>query len=535
MNTTITPSLVAADMASMPPGTELMRNTTNHHMVELQKSHQVLVPTPSNDPADPLNWSLTWKLIVITNQALFVMCSILPALSIAPVTPIFIHEFQASPATVSLFLGVCVITLGYMNFILVPFSNIFGRRSTCLITGAIIVGSNIWQASAEGTSSFFGARILNGVGGAVNETVMIQVIADIFFLHERGKWMGVYFAAYFLGCFIGPMIAGTMAQSLGWRSFFWLCTGVSSLNLLGIVFLFPETKYHRPVTDGQDLQQQVTTLEDEKTHDIKVVQDESSSDFSIVLGKGRPRKSQWLPARKPYPGAVKFLVRNFVTPVYSLSFPIIFWAVIVMGASSNTLLVMNLTQSPVFGGPPYLFTPGSVGLVNLSFVVGGLIAMVTAGPLSDWVAKRMTIKNNDIREPEMRLWAMVPYFAAMVIGCLVIILGYAFAWPWQAIVIFGYTCVGLQVVALPTIAIAYAVDSYKPISGEILVMCTVFKNTFGFGMSYWTQYLTPTQSVIVLFVCNVAACLLGIPMYFFGKKLRIWTRNSKVHSMEAII
>jgi MFS family permease len=525
-----------ASEADMPPGTELMRNTTNHQTIEFPDSHQVLVPTPSDDLADPLNWRFPRKLSIIVVQAFYVLFSILPTLSIAPVTPIFLEDFHTDEATVSLFLGVAVITLGYMNFILVPFSNIFGRRATCLITAAIVVGGNIWLSLARGTGSFLGARVFNAIGAAANETVMVQVIADIFFLHERGQWMGVYFAAYFLGCFVGPIIAGNMAQALGWRSFFWLCTGISSLNFFSLLFLFPETKYHRKtsVYDSTDAQNSSTEA---KGQNLGIISAEipPSPNVMRALGNGRTENKQWKLIQNPYPNAVSSLLRDIVTPVYSLSFPIIAWTVFVVEASANTLLAMNLTQSPVFAAPPYHFTPGEVGFVNFAFVVGGLIGMITAGPLSDWVAKRLTVRNNDLREPEMRLWAMIPYFVAMVLGCIVIILGYHNQWPWQAIVVFGYTCIGLQVVALPTIAVAYEVDCYKPISGEILVICTVFKNTVGFSMAYWVQDLTPANAVLVLFATNAGACLLGIPIYIFGKSLRKFSRNSAVHSMEIVM
>lgn len=513
-----------ASEADMPPGTELMRNTANRRMPELSDSHQVLVPVPSDDLADPLNWSFSRKLTIVVVQAFYVLFSILPTLSIAPVTPIFLEEFHTDPATVSLFLGVAVITLGYMNFILVPFSNIFGRRATCLITAAVVVGGNIWLSLAKGTRSFLAARVFNAMGAAANETLMVQVITDIFFLHERGQWMGVYFAAYFLGCFIGPIIAGNMAQTLGWRSFFWLCTGVSALNFVSVFFLFPETKYCRALRTDDDIALGITS---EIEHSLSV--------NKVRLGNGRPGRRQWYLIQQPYPNALSSLLRDVFTPVYILTFPIIAWTVFLVEASANTLLVMNLTQSPVFAAPPYLFTPGNVGFVNFSFVIGGLIGMTTAGPLSDWVAKILTARNNGLREPEMRLWAMIPYVTAMVLGCIVIVLGYQHTWPWEAIVVFGYTCVGLQVVALPTIAVAYAVDSYKPISGEILVICTVFKNTFGFSMAYWVQDLTPANAVLVLFATNVGACLLSIPIYFFGKRLRRLSRNSKVHNMEIVM
>jgi hypothetical protein len=87
------------------------------------------------------------------------------------------------------------------------------------------------------------------------------------------------------------------------------------------------------------------------------------------------------------------------------------------------------------------------------------------------------------------------------------------------------------------VAAAYAVDSYRPTSREmeILVICTVFKNTFRFGMSFWVPELTPMQAIIVLFACNASACLCDIPIYCFGKRLRMYTQDSKVHGMEIVL
>ena len=425
-------------------------------------------------------------------------------------------------------------TLGYANFIIIPFSNIYGRRAACLVTAAILVGSNIWQALVKSTGSFFGARAMTGIGGAVNESIMVQVIADVFFLHERGMWMGVYFAAYNIGSLTGPIIAGNMAEYVGWRSFFWLCMGLSVFNFTCILVLFPETKFHRPSTKSFGDQPDVVATEETKFHGQGISTGMEMNEVrNVQVGTGKPERGQWRLIQSPIPGAISSLARDVITPVYILAFPIIFWAAATVGGAANTVLVMNLTQSTVFRAPPYNFSPGSVGFTNFAFVGGGLFGLVTAGPFSDWVAKRLTIRNNDVREPEMRLLAILPYVGIMILGCVVVGVGYQRQWPWQAIVVLGYTCIGIQTVSLPTIAVAYAVDCYKPISGEILVICTVFKNTFGFGQSWWVPDLQPMQSVMVLFACNAAACLCGIPIYIYGKQLRQITRNSRVHGMEA--
>jgi hypothetical protein len=39
------------------PGTEIMKDVGSHHFVKAGRSSDVLVPQPSDDPHDPLNWS----------------------------------------------------------------------------------------------------------------------------------------------------------------------------------------------------------------------------------------------------------------------------------------------------------------------------------------------------------------------------------------------------------------------------------------------------------------------------------------------
>lgn len=82
--------------------------------------------------------------------------------------------------------------LGYANLLIVPFSNVFGRRPTIIICGLICVAANIWQAEVKTYRSFIGARVISGLGAAANESIMPIVIADVMFLHQRGLWMGLY-------------------------------------------------------------------------------------------------------------------------------------------------------------------------------------------------------------------------------------------------------------------------------------------------------------------------------------------------------
>lgn len=108
-----------------------------------------------------------------------------------------------------------------------------------------------------------------------------------------------------------------------------------------------------------------------------------------------------------------------------------------MGFASNSLLVLNITQAQVFAAPPFLFSPDQIGLVNFAFVVGAAIALVTAGPFSDWVALRRARTNNGVLEAEFRLPALIPYVAINLVGMVITAVGYQRSWPWPAIVVAG--------------------------------------------------------------------------------------------------
>jgi len=69
-----------------------------------------------------------------------------------------------------------------------------------------------------------------------------------------------------------------------------------------------------------------------------------------------------------------------------------------------------------------------------------------------------------------------------------------------------------------------------------MVVATVVKNTCGFSMSYWLSplaaqegYITP---VMVEFALVVAPLICTVPLYFYGKKLRVMTKNSAMHRLE---
>ena len=224
-----------------------------------------------------------------------------------------------------------------------------------------------------------------------------------------------------------------------------------AVTFIGLIFLFPETKWHRVHPKELGAQKGSRSPSDEKVtaHGLEGSDTEKSSTVNAIqdsvfnelsesataerdpfLGKGGPSKKQfgiWTPA----PNAFRALLWDFWTPWRLFAFPIVEFAAFVVSWSASSFLTINLTQSQNFAAPPYNFSSQTVGFTNFALLIGALIGLATNGRLSDWIAARATKRNRGIREPEMRLPTLIPYVCIMLLGNFVVAFGYQQKWDWK--------------------------------------------------------------------------------------------------------
>lgn len=125
-------------------------------------------------------------------QFAYTFVAVEAALSIAPLFTLLAEEWDLSQTQLNLLSGGCILAQGYANLLIVPLSNIFGRRQTSLLLAVFILLTEVWEALATSNESFLASRVVNGLATAGSETIMMQVVNDMFFLHERGFWTGIY-------------------------------------------------------------------------------------------------------------------------------------------------------------------------------------------------------------------------------------------------------------------------------------------------------------------------------------------------------
>ena len=285
-----------------------------------------------------------------------------------------------------------------------------------------------------------------------------------------------------------------MAAHINWRIFFWLNTGLDAVVILLVIFLFPETKWHRK--HPREMIEATTSDTNEKdttTHEQleSVTTREAMSDLSPTktaerdpyLGKGTPSRKQFR-LFQPNSSPFQAILIDLWIPIKLHTFPIVELAAFMVSWSASCFLTLNLTQSQVFAASPYNLSSQSIGFFNFAVLVGALIGLSTNGYLSDWLSMKATRKNGGIREPEMRLPALIPYVLIMLLGNFIVAFGYQRQWPWQ-----------VSLPSTPCLDIQYLTDLYRQ-SSSLVIPALVSKSLLYLPSSQHTLSTPTSQSLV---------------------------------------
>ncbi len=124
-----------------------------------------------------------------------------------------------------------------------------GRRRVMIVSGSLLAATSALAALAPTMDVLIAARILQGVAGAGVLTAALGSIGHSFSTpHERTLATSVWGASVGAGIATGPLVGGALAQSLGWRSSYWLMA-LSAAILAGAAIGVPESRssHRRPI------------------------------------------------------------------------------------------------------------------------------------------------------------------------------------------------------------------------------------------------------------------------------------------------
>ena len=241
-------------------------------------------------------------------------------------------------------------------FIWVPVANVYGRRPVFLITTGITIAAICGAAAANSFATLLVARAFHGLFSSAAMALGAAVAADLFFLHERGKAIGIFALFVSNGAHISPIPGGFLGQYVSYRWCYWLGAILTGALWVLMIFAFPETLYHN--------RQLPTSIGGPR----------AGVPFSQVLRKKLALQLHKKPARK-------LRLADFGRPLQMLKYPsVVFPVAYYSVAFAWASIEPAVTVASIFNAN-YHFNASQSGLVlGISLLIGNTLGEIFGGP-----------------------------------------------------------------------------------------------------------------------------------------------------------
>ncbi|EXJ71091.1 uncharacterized protein A1O5_06084 [Cladophialophora psammophila CBS 110553] len=191
------------------------------YLLKTNKKGWVLVPQPTDDPHDPLNWSASKKGVTLMLVSLVSFSTSLQA--VANNSGFFVQAevYHKTAIQLSYSASSAIAGLAVGPFVWNPPAKRFGTSRCIAISLCLTICMNIWSALGS------------------------NIILETFFLHDRGKCFSVYTSMNLPGIIAASTLCGFIVQNASWTVQYWYNVGFEVFLAICCILLLDETAYPR--------------------------------------------------------------------------------------------------------------------------------------------------------------------------------------------------------------------------------------------------------------------------------------------------
>lgn len=424
--------------------------------------HTILIPQPTEDPNDPVNWSATKKHCILFTIAWGALCADLPATAAIPCIFLQGAQWDMEPSKVNYANNINVLMMGIGGVVWIPMISFWGRAP--VLFWACVCGTflTLGAALSHDFTTYFAMRALMGLFLTAPQTISLAYIKDIFFFHEHARKIGLWACLYVSSPYAGPLFANfIVGRTENWRNVFWLSLSVCVLQFILVVLFLDESYYNRSIPLEQQPPRGPRLL---RLVGVWQIRNHAKYFYTFQGALGR----QIAIITKP---ALLLLLVAYLL--------IFMWAI---GINHTTAI---LFASPVAVGG-YGFSSITIGYLYFTPIVAIILGEIFGHFFNDSLARRYIHRHKGVFEPEVRLNTI--YLSAVFMIPGLILLGFALAQHLHyAVVIVGW---GMFVFGVMTTSVAvttYAIDAYPTAPGEVSGLINFMRVIGGFSVAYFQQ------------------------------------------------
>jgi EmrB/QacA subfamily drug resistance transporter len=121
-------------------------------------------------------------------------------------------------------------------------ADFFGRRLVFMLGLAVFTGASLACGLAANGGFLIGARIVQGLGGAMMNPATLSIIAATFAPRERGRAIGIWAGVSAMALAIGPLVGGLLTEHVNWNWIFFINVPVGLAGLLAVPIFIDESR-----------------------------------------------------------------------------------------------------------------------------------------------------------------------------------------------------------------------------------------------------------------------------------------------------
>ncbi|XBW35695.1 hypothetical protein QEN19_001266 [Hanseniaspora menglaensis] len=536
--------------------------------LKLNSNGIILMPQPSDSPNDPLNWSKWRKYWHFALMAYITALTAATSNDAGAASDYLLDSYNISYNDQDTGAGVLFLGIGWGTLFLAPFANLYGRKISYLICLTLGLFGALWFGLTNNVSDAIWSQLFVGISESCAEAQVQLSLSDIFFQHQLGSVLTVYIMATSIGTFLGPLIAGYIADLAWFRWVGFTAVIISFASLIVFVFGLEETYFDRSLykigsvsqdnveyLDGDEVSgkdESVSVIETKEKQQNKLqnvlsqvysnadenVEDFAKGNFNLIDGSKETLKSYWkrmaiiTPATNLRGYGIKQYFQYLVLNMKMFAFPAVWLSGIFWGWQDVLLSFYLEIEEDNYYDDPWNYSDAAVAIMNVPTLIGAVIGCMYAGIISDYFVIWYSKRKGGIYEAEYRLWFSIAVAIISPAGLLMFGIASAKGFTdWRCAYIglgfigFGWGCAG-------DIAMAYLMDCYPEMVLEGMVCTSLINNNlaciFTFICGDWLSSSGLQNTFIALAVLTMFFTVLAWPMYVYGKKARKWSKDRYV-------
>ncbi|KAI1460009.1 MFS general substrate transporter [Annulohypoxylon moriforme] len=424
----------------------------------------------------------------------------LPALNIAA------DDLHVSITRINLTVTSYMILQGVTPIFIGGFADSAGRRPAYLACFVLYIIANVGLAKSDSYGSLLGLRCFQSATISATQALCQGVVADIATSAERGQYTAFIAVPITLGPSLGPVIGGAIAEYLGWRSIFWFLAACAAVNLLLLLFFFPET-CRKVVGDGSILPRRRNQTV------MQLIRNRRQKNIASDSESNTPSPAETIEAPK-----INFAWSKFVTSLVllcekELSLLFMYGGFVYAGVYAVATAVPTLF-SDIYG-----FDGFKVGLIYLPMAVGSIFSVALVGKGMNWNyrrhARKLGLQVDRDRQMDLSDFPIERARIEVAIPPLVLSMVIITAWGWAlenevsiAIICVLVFLLGLGLVSTTSVFSALIADVRPGKTGAASAANNIIKFLLGAAMAAaidpLIQAVKPGKAYSIIAVLYVA-------------------------------